>query len=276
MMRAIVKILEGDAQQSAALATVIRRSGSAPQIEGARLLLRSDGSMLGTVGGGAIEALVLEACRSTLQSTKPQRVEANLIRDLAMCCGGSMEIFVEYLSAQPRLFLLGAGHVAQALAPLAAPLGYRVLVIDDREEMLAHPHFAALEQRCFDTDELPEAIPDIDPGDYFVIATRDHLRDERALAYLLRRPHAYIGMIGSQRKVRKIFDRIWHRDDERGQTRPDLSCVHAPIGLALGGRTPAEIAVSIAAQLVAIRNQGHGGSMSVLEQISQTHPDSPS
>jgi xanthine dehydrogenase accessory factor len=235
---------------------------------GAKLLLRHDGSHIGTVGGGPIELRVLEACRETLRDGSPRTVGANLVRDLGMCCGGSMEVFVEYIQAQARLFIVGGGHVAQALAPLARGLGFRVRVLDDREDLLEHPSFAEVETEAYDADELDDALPDLSEHDYTVIVSRDHLRDEKALASLIDRPHAYLGMIGSQRKVHTVLSRVLRRYDERGLERPDLERVYAPVGLSLGGRTPAEIAVSIAAELIAVRHQGDGRPMRVVERAA--------
>ncbi|PRQ05470.1 XdhC family protein [Enhygromyxa salina] len=262
---AVLELLEGRGQSEAALATVIRRSGSAPQVVGARMLLYADGSTLGTVGGGAIEHQVLETCRQVLRTGKPRTVEAHLVRDLGMCCGGAMELFVEYLQAEARLIIVGGGHVAQALAPLARGIGLRVIVADDREELLDDPAFEQVERLAFDADEIHEAIPDLNERDYLVIVTRDHARDERALAKLIELPHAYLGMIGSRRKVHTVLARVLRRYDERGLARPDLSRVHAPVGLALGGRTPPEIAVSIAAELIALRHGGDGSSMNMVD-----------
>lgn len=264
--RLVAEVLESGGR--GALATVVGRSGSAPQILGAKLLMRDDGAIFGTVGGGAIEAQVLDACRQTLRFGVSRRVEANLVRDLAMCCGGSMEIFVEHLEGQPRLIILGAGHVSRALAPLAATTGFAVEVLDDREELLTDAAFAEVATRAYDADELGDAIPDPRAGDYIVIVTRDHQRDERALAMCLERPHAYLGMIGSRRKVHTVLRRVLRRYDERDRARPDLSKLRAPIGLALGGRTPAEIAVSIAAELVAHRRDGDGSRMSIVDDIA--------
>lgn len=264
---AVLELLEGRRVGPAALATVIRRAGSAPQVVGARMLLHADGSGLGTVGGGAIEQQVLEACRQVLRTGSPRTIEAHLVRDLGMCCGGSMEVFVEYIQAQARLIIVGGGHVAQALAPLALALGFRVTVADDREEMLETPAFDTVERLHYDADEIDDALPDLAPQDLVVIMTRDHARDEQALAMLIERPHAYLGMIGSRRKVHTVLARILRRYDERGQPRPDMSRVHAPIGLALGGRTPPEIAVSIAAELVALRHGGDGSSMNVVPEV---------
>lgn len=265
LYRAVLAVLEGRAAGPAALATVVERAGSAPQVTGAKLLLGSGGELVGTVGGGAIEAQVLDACRATLRDGRARKIEAHLVRDLGMCCGGSMEVFVEYLQAQARLFVLGAGHVAQALAPLATAAGFRVKVLDDREDLLGNPAFASAETEAADVDELEAALPDLDARDYVLIVTRDHARDERALASLMRRPHRYLGMIGSRRKVHTVLARILRRERQMGRELPDLSRVHAPVGLALGGKTPAEIAVSIVAELVTDRHGGSGASMSVVE-----------
>lgn len=270
LAKAVYELLDGrDAAREAALATVIRRSGSAPQIAGARMLLYPDGRTLGTVGGGAIEFEVLEACRQVLRTGKPRTVEAHLVRDLGMCCGGAMEVFVEYLQAEARLIIVGAGHVAQALAPLARSIGLRVVVADDREELLEDPAFEQVERLAYDADEIDDAIPDLCERDFIVIMTRDHARDEKALAKLIEQPHAYLGMIGSRRKVHTVLARVLRRYDERGRPRPDLSRVHAPVGLALGGRTPPEIAVSVAAELIALRHGGSGASMNMVAEAAE-------
>lgn len=265
--QAVVSVLDGTFGMAGALATVIGRSGSAPQIVGARLLLLEDDTIVGTVGGGAIEAQVLEACRGTLRRGRPTRIEAHLVRDLGMCCGGSMEVFVEYLQPRARLFVIGGGHVAQALVPLAAGAGFAVTVLDDREEILQHPSLSEARRLSYDVDELEDAIPDLNEHDFVLIVTRDHARDEKALANLMRRPHAYIGMIGSRRKVHTVLSRILRRETGMGRSVPDLSRVHAPVGLALGGRTPYEIAISIAAELVAARHGGNGSAMNIIGDV---------
>ena len=270
---AVLSVQRGERGRRAALATVIERSGSAPQVTGAKLLLLEDGQILGTVGGGAIEAKVIDATRRCLLTGRSQRVAANLVRDLGMCCGGSMEIFVEYINAQQRLILIGAGHVAQAIALAAQALDYRIVVIDDREDMLAHPHFERADRRMYDADEMTDALQDINAQDFVVIATRDHPRDETALAQLLAKtPVAYLGMIGSRRKVITVMQRILRRFDERNLPRPSLDHVRAPIGLALRGRTPAEIAISVLAELIAIQNGGDGKSMTILSEILAKPP----
>ncbi len=263
----IVAILSGRRRGPAALATVIGRNGSAPQGAGARLLWTADGQLYGTVGGGAIEAQVLEACRACLRDGVTRTVKANLVRDLGMCCGGSMEVFVELLQAQSRLVLIGAGHVAQAIAPIAEAAGFRVAVLDDREDMLAHPAFAGAQRLDYDVDELAQALPEVGAHDFVVILTRDHQRDEQALSAMLGKPYAYLGMIGSRRKVHAVLARILNRCHGQGLPRPCFDRVHAPIGLALGGRTPSEIAVSVVAELIAVRCGGSTESMNILPQV---------
>ena len=275
ILKATLEVMEGVAPGPAALATVVQRTGSAPQVVGARLLLRHDGTSLGTVGGGAIEALVLDGCRQVLRTGVARTISAHLVRDLGMCCGGTMEVFVEYVQARSRLFIIGAGHVAQALAPLACTLDLDVHVLDDRDDQLEHPAFDGCTRHDCDADELLGALGEARPDDHLLIVTRDHARDERALADLLERPYAYLGMIGSRRKVHTVLARVLRRYDERGRSRPDLARLRAPVGLALGGRTPAEIAVSIAAELVAARHGGAGSPMSIVTEAAGKPRDVP-
>lgn len=271
----VLAVLSGRAGV-AALATVIGRQGSAPQAMGAKMLLHDDGTQVGTVGGGAIEAQVLGACRQTLRDGKPRRVDAHLVRDLAMCCGGSMEVFVEFLQPQVRLVLIGAGHVAQAVTPVAEAAGFRIHVIDDREELLQAPVYAQASTGSYDVDELDVALPDLSERDYVLVMTRDHARDCTALGHLLGRPHRYLGMIGSKRKVHAVLRRLMARQSAMGRPAPDLSRLRAPIGLALGGRTPAEIAVSIVAELIADRHGGSGAAMSIVSELSEQDDSSRS
>ncbi len=237
----------------AALATVVGRSGSAPQIVGAKLLLDEDGRIFGTVGGGALEARVLEACRQVLARRVPTRLSLHLVRDLGMCCGGAMEIFVEPVAAAPRLVVIGAGHVGRAVARAMRLAGWNVVVVDDREHALASPDLHDCDRRAADADELAEALGDLRPDDFALVVTRDHARDERALDALLDRPLAYLGMIGSRRKVHRIVRRIVERRRALGRPVPSFSHVRAPVGADVGGDGPGEIAISIAAELLAVR-----------------------
>jgi len=236
-------------RQRGALATVVRVSGSTPQRPGARLLLREDGSTLGTVGGGAIERVVLEGLQHALVSQQPELLIRDLAHDLGMCCGGRMEIFVEPILPTPRLWLLGAGHVAKPTATLARSVGFEVHVIDEREELNTAERFPECQRVLGDpADELRKAT--LGEADWVLIMTHDHQLDEAALAAAAGKNAQYVGLVGSKRKVFRLVERVRER---RAGDFP-LERVFAPVGLDIGAVSPEEIAVSIVAELVALRH----------------------
>lgn len=248
--RALVSLREAGGRGS--LAIVVKAAGSTPQVVGARLLRREDGTLLGTVGGGAVEHAVIRLLEEVLADGRARVVALDLARDLGMCCGGRMEVFVERIEGTPRLVLFGAGHVAQAVARLAPSLGFSVTVVDDREELNDAARFPDATRILAEPRDAREALA-ITERDWLLVVTHDHRLDEEALDTYARGPHAYLGMIGSRRKVRRVLDRIAARGP-----LPPLERVHAPVGLSLGAVTPEEIAISIAAELVALRH-GRGG-----------------
>ncbi|MET0593138.1 MAG: XdhC/CoxI family protein [Polyangiaceae bacterium] len=234
--------------ERAALATVVRASGSTPQEPGARLLRYEDGRTLGTVGGGRIEQVVLEALEAALGEGTPRTIGWDLARDLGMCCGGRMEIFIEPLDGSARLVLFGAGHVACATARVVKGLGFRVVVVDERDDLNTEERFPGCTRIAAPPDEALRKLEPRD-NDWMLVMTHDHRLDEETLAAVLAGPHRYIGMIGSRRKVLRIFARI-----EARHGKLPLERVFAPVGLDLGALGPEEIAVSIAAELVALRH----------------------
>lgn len=244
--RALAEILEGG--RRGALATVVRTSGSTPQQPGAKLVLYPDGRRAGTVGGGAVEREVLAALASCIESGKPELAVYDLGRDLGMCCGGRMEVFVEPVEASQRLIVFGAGHVAKPVAALAQTLGFSVVVVDDREELNDAARFPGCERIL---REASEAAAELAPtsDDWLLVVTHDHRLDEEALDVYARLPHRYLGMIGSRRKVFRILQRIAHK-----RSLPPLDRVYAPVGLDIGAVSPEEIAVSIVGELVALRH----------------------
>ncbi|NOY91775.1 MAG: XdhC family protein [Deltaproteobacteria bacterium] len=246
LIRRIQQLL--DAGEQGALAIVVRTAGSAPQRPGARLLLLEDGERVGTVGGGAIEREVLAALASCLEDGRPRWVVRDLGRDLGMCCGGRMEVFVERIEAEERLILFGAGHVAQATARAARQVGFSVCVVDARDELNTEARFEGCERILADA---VEAVHTLKPTsrDWVVVVTHDHALDEEALETYLPLPHRYLGMIGSLRKVYRVLGRIAARGE-----LPPLENLYAPIGLDLGAVSPEEIAVSVVAELVALRH----------------------
>jgi xanthine dehydrogenase accessory factor len=210
--------------------------------------LKPDGTAVGTVGGGAVEQAVLEALATCIETGKPELVIYELGRDLGMCCGGRMEVYVEPIEGILRLLVFGAGHVAKPTAALARSVGFRVTVIDDREELNTEERFPGCERILA---EPAEAAARLKPSaeDWLLVVTHDHRLDEEALDTYARLPHRYLGMIGSRRKVYRILQRI---SQKRGQ--PALDRVYAPVGLDIGAVGPEEIAVSIVSELTALRH----------------------
>jgi xanthine dehydrogenase accessory factor len=244
--QALLKVLESG--RRGALATVVRVSGSTPQVPGARLLLAPDGTTTGTVGGGAVERAVLEALASCRDSGRPELAVFDLGRDLGMCCGGRMEVFVEPVEAVQRLVLFGAGHVGMATAAMARSVGFAVTVVDDRADLATPERFP---ECALVHAEPAESVAAVDPKaeDWLLVVTHDHRLDEQALDTFARLPHRYLGVIGSRRKIFRILQRIALRGP-----LPPLDRVYAPVGLDIGAVSPSEIGVSIVAELVALRH----------------------
>jgi xanthine dehydrogenase accessory factor len=256
IFQAIVEAMEKN--QPVALATVVRAQGSTPREAGAKMLVYADGSIMGTVGGSAVEGRVIATAQQALADGRPQLLDFDLTeRDqLGMLCGGQMQVFVDVITPAPQLVLFGAGHVAQEVARIGAQLGFAVVVVDGRPEWANAARFPQAQRLIIAS--LDEAVAQITftPQTYIAIMTGEHYSDEVALRRVVGLPAAYIGLIGSQRKVKTIFEHL--RAD--GVPEEQLARVHAPIGLPIGGETPAEIAVSIAAELVQVRTrQKHKG-----------------
>lgn len=231
-----------------ALATVVATSGSAPQRAGARLLLRDDGTSVGTIGGGAIEQRVLSELAEVMASGQARMLRQDLTRDLGMCCGGRMEIFLEPANTPPHLSLFGAGHVAAPTARLALSVGFDVHVVDEREELLTEARFPGCTLHLVDPATYYKRRESASDRDWVLIVTHDHQLDEEILGLSVTRPHAYIGLVGSRRKVLRLVERAKARHGAL-----NLERVYAPVGLDLGALTPEEIAVSIVAEWVALR-----------------------
>jgi xanthine dehydrogenase accessory factor len=254
---AMLRVLESG--RRGALATVVRASGSTPQQPGARLLMLPDGTTVGTVGGGAIEQAVVAALAECMIDGRRELTVHDLGRDLGMCCGGRMEVFVEPIEAAARLLVFGAGHVAKPTSALVQTLGFRVTVVDDREELNTDERFPGCERVLAEPAEVAARLAPTSE-DFLLVVTYDHRLDEEALDVFARLPHRYIGLIGSRRKIYRILQRIHAR---RGL--PPLERVYAPVGLDLGAVSPEEIAVSIASELVALRHGKPANHMRALD-----------
>lgn len=234
---------------SVALATIVEARGSTPGEVGARMLVFSDGTIKGTVGGGPLEGKVIEEGLEVLKSSQTTLLSYELkekeAAGLGMVCGGRVQVFVEPLLPQPHLVIAGGGHIAQSLCPFAKAIGYSVTVVDDREEFVNKEKFPTADH--LKLGEIPEILnqTNIYPHTYIVIVTRGHTWDEESLHAVINSPAMYIGMIGSSRKVMRAFENL----HKKGVHSAQLSRVKAPIGLRIGGNTPAEIALSILSQM---------------------------
>ncbi len=333
------------------LATMIRQTGAAPRHAGTKFLIMEDGSFVGTIGGGLLEAQVLEGAKKVLKTHAPLRLNFILkgkdVEKTDMICGGDaevflepilpenphyldifkkamdvnrrggagvvativsadqwqtgpipkmfmdpdgerigalsgikeaedalrgelqqvltrgepnviichddegneLELFVEPLASEPILYVFGGGHVSLQIVPLAAKVGFKVVVVDDRAEFADPDNFPeAWKVHQYSFEGVLDKFP-VDESSYFVIVTRGHIHDKTVLTQALRSPARYIGMIGSRRKRNMIYDALL----KQGFTKADIGRVHAPIGLDIGAETPEEIAVSIVAELIKIR-----------------------
>lgn len=237
--------------EEAALATVISAAGSTPREEGAKMLVRADGSIMGTVGGGAVEKAVIKEALEVIKRGRARKMEYRLKAgdELGMICGGDTEVFIEPILAIPSLFIFGGGHIAVPLAKMAAIVGFKITVIDERPEFCNPQRFPDAVNTL--AVEMPEAYKslEIDKGAYIVIITHGHKGDEVALEGALKTPARYIGMIGSRTKNKTVFTHLL----SKGFTQADIDRTHSPIGLNIKAQTPEEIAVSILAEMIAAK-----------------------
>lgn len=244
-MREIITALHEALQRDepVALATVVEVKAGSPAQVGFKLLIRPDGVAVGNVGGGELEQRIRDEAVAALRDGRPRMVHYTLREEgpdaVGMVCGGEVTVFVEPCQPAPALLIVGGGHIGRPLAEMARLAGFAVQVVDVR------PERATVSQ--FD----PAAVT---PWTYVVILTETHLADEQALRQALDTPAAYVGLIGSRRKIQTIFDDL----QAEGISPERLSRVRAPIGLDLGGRQPAEIAVAILAEIVQVRCGGTG------------------
>ena len=236
-----------------AIATIVNVRGSVPSFETAKMLVRDDGSIVGTVGGGCVEAEVWQAAREVMENEKPRTLTFNLNQnpkyDTGLVCGGTLDIFIEPVLPPASLHIFGAGHVAQSLYQTAVNAGFDITVIDDRDSYASRVRFPNAREVI--SADFDAAMARLDPGEtsYIVIVTRGHRDDMRVLRWAVQTRARYVGMIGSKRKTIAIFRELV----KEGVPERLFERVHAPIGLDIGAITPEEIAVAITAELIAAR-----------------------
>jgi len=246
----IVKMRRGG--QRGALATIVHTNGSIPSYESSRMLVREDGSMAGTIGGGCVEAEVWAAAKDVMQKEAPRKMVFHLNNeasyDNGLICGGTLEVFVEPILPQPVAYLFGGGHVSVAVARAAHAAGFGIAVVDDREAFANKERFPMAQEVHTSYEEAFENIKP-NAASYLVVVTRGHKEDMRVLAWAVRSDARYVGMIGSKRKVMSVYKAL----ENEGYKPEEFERVYAPMGLDIGALSPEEIAVSIVAELVAVR-----------------------
>ncbi len=233
------------------LCTIISTKGSSPRKTGAKMLVYENGAINGTIGGGALEKKVIEQALDTLKNNSAITVKHNLVSELAMCCGGTVELFIEPIMNKKKLYIFGAGHIGKALAKFAIDLDFNTTLIDERYDafegidipdctLIQNHHATAIEQLSFHENT------------FVVILTHNHSYDREILALTSKKSHKYIGMIGSERKVEIAKKNLVasHILNEK-----EVEDIDMPIGLDIEAITPHEIAISILAKLIDVRNK---------------------
>jgi xanthine dehydrogenase accessory factor len=244
--------------QKCALATIVQVRGSIPSFESAKLLVREDGSMVGTIGGGCVEAEVWNAAREVIATSKPRHMSFSLGQDAAydngLICGGQLDVFVECITPQPSAIIFGGGHISKSLAKVLDLAGFRVSVVDNREAFANPERFP--EAAEVHADEYEEVYPklSITESTFIVIVTRGHRDDMRVLRWAVTTPARYISMIGSKRKVIAVIKEL----EKDGIASDAFDRVYAPMGFEIGAVSPEEIAISVAAEMIAMRRDPDG------------------
>jgi xanthine dehydrogenase accessory factor len=238
-----------------AVATIVNVRGSIPSFETAKMLVRDDGSIVGTIGGGCVEAEVWQASREVMESEKPRSLTFNLNQnpkyDTGLVCGGTLDIFVEPILPPALLYIFGAGHVSSSLYKVAKGAGFDVIIVDDRQSYANRERFPEAKEVI--AEDFQTAMGRLSPNEssYLVIVTRGHRDDMRVLRWAVQTQARYVGMIGSKRKIITIFREL----TSEGIAASLFDKVHAPVGLDIGALTPEEIAVAITAELIAVRRR---------------------
>lgn len=242
--------------QKAALATIVRIRGSVPSFQTAKMLVREDGSTVGSVGGGCVEAEVWAAAQDAIREERSRVMSFDLtdesMADSGLICGGKLEIFVEPILPVPRAVIFGAGHISTELSKIATTAGFRTWIVDDRPIYANETRFPEAERIYSESFESALAQIRPDENTYVIIVTRGHQDDENVLRWAVGTDARYIGMIGSKRKVRTIARKL----EGEGISKDRLARAHMPIGLDIGAIVPEEIAVAIVAEMIHYRRRG--------------------
>ncbi len=238
--------------EPAALAIIIKTKGSTPRRVGAKMIVLKDGRIIGTMGGGDLEKKVIEEALEAIRQTEPRIASFTLDREkgkLDMMCGGDLEVYIEPILPDDKVIIFGAGHTTRSLAPMLQRSGFLVSVLDDSPDLLQKDQFPGIENLSLgDMEEAARQLPS-DPNAYVILLSRGFSRDEAILHQLIQKNFKYIGMIGSMKKIQTMKENL----RKQGVPKEAFSKLRAPIGLDIGGETPEEIAISIAAEMIAVK-----------------------
>jgi xanthine dehydrogenase accessory factor len=244
---------EVKANRNAALVTLVDEEGSSPGKKGFMMVVFEDGNTAGTIGGGIFENRVREYALECMSEGKSRllELELNSTGELHMQCGGKASVFIKVFKEKDRLVITGGGHIALELYKLGKSLGFHTVILEDREEYGNTERFPGCDIHVGDIGECMKDYP-LDTNCYVVIVTRGHACDAAALKAAIGRGAGYVGMIGSRKKVKYVFEQLLNEGCERA----DLETVYAPVGLDLGGDSAAEIALGILAEIMLVKNGG--------------------
>ena len=237
--------------KKAALCIVTSTKGSTPRKTGAKMVVFDDGTISGTIGGGDLEKKVIQDALEVIKNREPGTFKHDLLNQHGMCCGGIVEIYIEPVMNKKKLFIFGSGHTGHALAKSAVNFEIDVYIIDDRKEYLDEVDIEGINKMNLEHNTALQSLP-FDEDVFVVIVTYSHQIDRDILAYCMKKPFAYLGMIGSKRKIevtKKMFI------EGKIGTEEDLKKIHMPIGIDIAAETPEEIAISILAELIKVKNK---------------------
>ncbi len=235
---------------SVALCTIVSTKGSSPRKTGSKMLVYEDGRIEGTIGGGDLEKKVIENALAVLKKREAKIFKHDLLNQHDMCCGGTVEIFIEPILKKNKLYIFGAGHTGQALAKFAIDFGFEVVLIDDRKEYINECKLDEVNKMNLPHHQALSVLP-FDENVFICIMTYSHPMDREILGFCIKKPFAYLGMIGSQRKVemtKKMFVEGLNISEH------DLAKVDMPMGIDILAEGPDEIAISILAKLIEVKN----------------------
>ncbi len=250
MKKALEEIDNG---KELAIATIIKSEGSTPRGLGTMMAVLEDGSIHGTIGGGTLEKYIIELCIGAIKEGESKTIDLPLDAEgVDMVCGGKVEVFIDVYKIKPKLLIIGGGHVGYAIYNIASLLNFNISIFEDREEFLTKERFPLAKELILGSIDERLRNYKIDNNTYIVIVSRGHKSDERALLEVINSNAKYIGVMGSKGKVMTMMDKIRNS----GITEENINKIYAPIGLKISSGSPEEIAMSIMAEILLIKNNG--------------------